>query len=76
MPFGRQPPGVVLRPYAAAALRLNQPVVSEVFVSSVRKQPSVGVAVPVSRDGAASQVLLVNLKLDWFDELRRAGLTK
>jgi signal transduction histidine kinase len=72
VPFGQHPPGVVLRPYAAAALRLNRPMVSDVFVSSVRKQPSVAVAVPVSRDSAASQVLLVNLKLDWFDELMRS----
>src|SRR5512134_995591 len=62
LPFGERPRNTVLRDYTRTALKSNQPAVSEVFLSSVRKQPSVGVAVPVSRDGVASHVLDVGLK--------------
>jgi signal transduction histidine kinase len=75
LPFGAPSGGARLRAYSTEALRANRPVVSEIFVSSERKRSAVGVAVPVSRDGAATHVLIVGLKLDWFDELlRRHGL--
>jgi signal transduction histidine kinase len=72
LPFGAKPRNTTLHTYAREAMQRNQPMVSNVFVSSVRKQPTVGVAVPVSRDGTATHVLIVGLKLDWFDELIRA----
>ena len=71
-PFGDRPAGPHLRPYSLQALKTNQPTVSEVFTSSVRRQHSVGVAVPVSRDGVATHVLIVSLDLEWFDSLLRA----
>jgi len=72
LPFGERPRGALMRPYSLEALRRDQPVVSEVFSSTVRKRPSVGVAVPVSRDGKVTHVLIVALKLEWFDELLRS----
>jgi signal transduction histidine kinase len=75
LPFGAPSGGARLRGYSAEALRVNRPVVSEIFTSSERQRSTVGVAVPVSRDGAATHVLIVGLKLDWFDELlSRQGL--
>ncbi len=73
--FGERPPGAQLRPYAAEAIRLNQPVVSDVFTSTVRREKVVGVAVPVAANGVATHVLIVGLKAGWYDEmLRRQGL--
>ncbi len=71
LPFGAPSGGARLRDYSAEALRVNRAVVSEVFTSSERRRSTVGVAVPVSRDGAATHVLIVSLKLDWFDQLLR-----
>ena len=72
LPFGERPAGAVLRPYSLEALQRMRPTVSEVFISSVRKEPTLGVAVPVARDTAASHALVVRLNLHWFDELMRA----
>ena len=69
--FGERQAGARLRPYAMQALELNRPMVSEVFTSSVRKEKVVGVAVPVSAGAEPTHVLIVGLRLDWFDEMLR-----
>ncbi|HET7669650.1 MAG TPA: ATP-binding protein [Burkholderiales bacterium] len=53
----------------------RQPVVSNVFDSPVRGMKVLSVGVPVVRGETVTHILVVSLKLSWFDELlRRQGL--
>lgn len=47
----------------------RRPVVTDIFDSPQRQLKTVGVGVPVVRDGKVTHVLVVRLKLSWFDQL-------
>ena len=47
----------------------RRPVVTDIFSSPQRGAKSVAVGVPVVRDDVVTHVLVINLKLAWFDEL-------
>ncbi len=74
-PFGEAMPQARLREYSAGALRENRPAVSDLFRSTMDGRPAARVAVPVSREGTVTHVLIASLKLQWFDQLlTRQGL--
>jgi signal transduction histidine kinase len=73
--LGGSMPQARLREYSATALRANRATVSGLFRSVVDGHPVVRVAVPVSREGEVTHVLIASLKLPWFDQLlTRQGL--
>ena len=74
-PLGEAMPPMRLREYSARALSENRAIVSGLFRSAIDGRPVVRVAVPASRDGVATHVLIASLRLPWFDQLLgRQGL--
>jgi signal transduction histidine kinase len=74
-PLGQAMPQMRLRDYSATALRENRATVSDLFTSDLDGHPVIRVAVPASRDGVVTHVLIASLRLPWFDELlTRQGL--
>lgn len=66
VPYGTPLPTSVNHPYQRLAFESGDPVLSDLFIARVRGTPTVGVALPVIRDGKVAYVLVAGLMLDYL----------
>ena len=66
VPYGTPLPSSGNHAYQRLAFESGDPVISDLFIARVRGTPTVGVALPVLRDGKVAFVLVAGLMLDYL----------